>query len=507
MTNGTYPETVEQWGVFEARFQGETSGNPFTDYHIRGIFSCKGMMTKVDGFYDGDGIYVVRYMPSFVGEHTFTIKGNFTKDDYAGQFTATKAVTPNNHGPVRLRGEHFEYEDGQPYYPIGTTAYAWVHQSDALIEKTLEELAKGYFNKIRFCVHPKHYLYNLHEPATYPYVGTPTKDTYTRDSFNGAAVIGEGNDWDFKRFNPEHFKRLEAAFIRLGELGIEADLICMHPYDRWGFTQMSSEEDDLYWKYMLARFSAYRNIWWSLANEYDLLLKKTVSDWERYAQLILDHDPYNHLRSIHNCHEMYDHSRPWITHCSMQRQDVYRHVEYTDELKKRYKKPIVFDEICYEGNIDQGWGNISGKELIRRSWETSMRGGYPTHGETYDREDGILWWSHGGPLHGESQKRLKFLGDILKETPGIGLKRTEGEWDEVVATVDTHFKSGYFIHYYGFNRPCRRIFTLDVHKAYEVEVIDTWEMTVNQVGTFSGTFTIDLPGKEYMAIRLKEVQA
>ena len=61
------------------------------------------------------------------------------------------------------------------------------------------------------------------------------------------------------------------------ELGIEADLIVMHPYDRWGFSMMSKEEDDLYWKYVIARFAAYRNVWWSLANEYDLMPQKSLA--------------------------------------------------------------------------------------------------------------------------------------------------------------------------------------------------------------------------------------
>ena len=37
---------------------------------------------------------------------------------------------------------------------------------------------------------------------------------------------------------------------------------------------MKPEEDDLYWKYVIARFAAYRNIWWSLANEFDLFEEK-----------------------------------------------------------------------------------------------------------------------------------------------------------------------------------------------------------------------------------------
>lgn len=78
---------------------------------------------------------------------------------------------------------------------------------------------------------------------------------------------------------------------------------------------MSREEDDLYWNYVVARFSAYRNVWWSLANEYDLMKHKTLEDWERCARILCEKDPYNHLRSIHNCHGFYDYNRPWITHC------------------------------------------------------------------------------------------------------------------------------------------------------------------------------------------------
>jgi hypothetical protein len=62
------------------------------------------------------------------------------------------------------------------------------------------------------------------------------------------------------------------------DLGIEADLILWHPYDRWGFSRMTKEEDDLYLSYVIARFAAYRNVWWSLANEYDLLRNKTLKD-------------------------------------------------------------------------------------------------------------------------------------------------------------------------------------------------------------------------------------
>ncbi len=498
---------VERWDILEVSLKGPEDGNPFVDQWVKGVFRGKNETVETLGFYDGQGVYKVRFMPSFQGEYTYETSGSFPEAATSGTFTVTPAKE-GNHGPVRVANTyHFAYEDGTPYYSVGTTCYVWPHQPEAVRQKTLKELSKGYFNKMRFCVFPKHYIHNFKDPVTFPYEGTPVDASgLTEENFAYSVDFSE-NHWDFTRFNPEHFRRVERAIGELRDRGIEADLIVMHPYDRWGFSAMSREADDLYWNYVIARFSAYRNLWWSLANEYDLMKDKTLEDWEHYAALLCEKDPYNHLRSVHNCVAFYDYTRPWVTHCSMQRQDLYRHVEYTDDYRIRYGKPVVWDEISYEGNIDMGWGNISGQELTRRFWEASLRGGYTGHGETFmDPENDILWWSHGGELHCESPARIRFLHQILCETPGLGLKRGEGIFDEVVGVPDTPmYQGGYEIHYYGFGRPSFRDFHKEEDVSYRVEVIDTWEMTITDAGVHSGKFRISLPGKEYMAIRLIQV--
>lgn len=496
-------QSISRWGVFELALKGKTEGNPFTDYSIRGHFEGAGQTVEVEGFYDGNGIYCVRFMPAYEGEYRYRVDGTFSDKAAEGVFTVG-TTEKGNHGPMRVCGEHFTYEDGTPYYEAGTTCYVWALQNDELYRRTLETLKQGYFNKVRFCVLPKHYLYNLHEPVTYPYEGTPCgMEDFDPESINGGVAIRPGNSWDFTRFNPAHFRRIEQAIQDLGALGIEADLIVMHPYDRWGFSQMSAEHDDLYWRYVIARFAAYRNVWWSLANEWDLMPQKSVTDWERYAELLVRYDPYRHLRSIHNCRIMYDHNRPWVTHASIQRQELYRCAELTDEYRERYHKPVVLDEITYEGDIDMGWGNISGQELTRRFWEAAARGGYAGHGETYDRPDGILWWSHGGDLHGQSPERIHFLRRILEQTPGRGLKRIELNWDDVCAKAEDG--SEYYLIYYGISRPNRRAFRMRAGLKYRVEVIDTWNMTIEDRGIHSGRFDIELPRREYMAIRLISV--
>ena len=113
----------------------------------------------------------------------------------------------------------------------------------------------------------------------------------TKENFSEYTGKTEGNHWDFTRFHVPHFEHIESCILALQKLGIEADLIVMHPYDRWGFSQMNRAQDELYWRYVIARFSAYRNVWWSLANEYDLMKHKTEEDWEFYASLLCECDP------------------------------------------------------------------------------------------------------------------------------------------------------------------------------------------------------------------------
>ena len=498
-------KSVERWGMVEVSVNGPSDGNPFTEQEICGTFTGARESVTVPGFYDGNGIYKVRFMPSFTGNYSYRIEASFGSAE--GEFSVSEPAA-ENHGPVRTAFTfHFAYEDGTRYIPIGTTCYVWDLQSDEQIAQTLKTLEENAFNKIRFCVFPKHYAYNLTEPRSYPYEGTPMDSSIlTKENFMTYNGRGEGNDFDYTRFRPDHFAHIEYCIRELQKRGIEADLIVMHPYDRWGFSCMTREQDTLYWKYVLARFAAFRNVWWSLANEYDLFPEKTTEDWEWYAQLIAKYDPYRHLTSIHNCRGFYDHHRPWITHCSIQRQDIYKTSELVNEWREQYRKPVVLDEIAYEGNIQFGWGNISGEEMTRRFWEAAVRGGYPGHGETYMNENDVLWWSHGGVLHGESPKRFRLLLDTLKEMPGPGLAPWEGKlWDEVCGVPENEFmkpvKSGYLF-YYSFMRPSFRDYFFDEETEYTIRVIDTWNMTVEDRGIHKGHFRVDLPGRPFMAVQI-----
>ena len=63
----------------------------------------------------------------------------------------------------------------------------------------------------------------------------------------------------------------------------------------------------------------------------------------------------------------------------------------------------------------------------------------------------------------------------------------------------------YQIHYLGICQPKYRMLVLPEDGRFEVEIIDTWNMTVTSAGIHSGAARIDLPGNQYMAIRVKKV--
>jgi hypothetical protein len=479
----SFPSTSAKWAAFEIELNGPDHGNPFTDVELSADFSSNGTSLTVPGFYDGEGTYRIRLLVPESGSWSFTTASNARSlNGISGSFEAGVAAS---RGIVRVADQfHFAYDDGTPHVPVGTTSYVWTHQGDALEEETLKTLANGPFNKMRMCVFPKSYLFNENEPEIYPYEGS----------------VDTG--FDYLRPNPAFWAHLERRIDQLEELGIEADLILFHAYDRWGFSTMGPDADDLFVKYAVARIASKRNIWWSLANEYDLLFEKNTEDWERFAGIVTANDPNGHLLSIHNCREFFDHSRPWVTHCSIQRRDIYKTAEMTTEWREQYGKPVVIDECAYEGNIDQGWGNITGEEMTRRFWEGAIRGGYVGHGETYMDPDDVLWWAKGGAFKGTSPDRIGFLRRIINEAPGGRLEPLEGHWDIISAGLENEHE----LFYFGFFQPTYRRFVKPQDITFEIDVIDTWNMTVETLpGTFQGRFRIDLPGRQYIAVRLRAV--
>ena len=503
------PGEVEKWDCFELELPAQASGNPFLDVEFEVEFTHAHRSVKVMGFYDGEDVYKVRFMPDMEGAWSFVTHSNLDAlNGQRGEFTCTPP-TGDNHGPVGVIDHyHFAYADRTPYHPVGTTCYVWNHQGDELEQQTLDTLKDAPFNKMRMCVFPKRYLFNKNEPPCYPFVGE-IKREWDPSLLDNYRMQPPPDFWDFSRFNPEYFRRLEKRILDLRDLGIEADLIIFHPYDfgAWGFDRMPADVNDRYLQYLVARIAAFRNIWWSFANEYDLMFDRTLADWDHYFKLVQDLDPYDHLRSIHNCRGFYDHGKPWVTHCSIQHHDLFQ----VPTWLQQYDKPVVVDECGYEGDISRVWGSLSAEEMVARFWLGFAAGGYVGHGETYWNEEEILWWSKGGQLHGESAPRIAFLRQIIEAAPAPGLfpldmddsaRRvvSDGIWNKVAAA---HSGTGYYLFYFWPHQPRFRDFSLP-EGSFRIDIIDTWNMTVDRVADeATGQVRVELPRQKYLAVRIE----
>jgi hypothetical protein len=483
---------VEQWDAYEITLQGTASGNPWMEVELSAVFKNKEKSITVPGFYDGDGIYRLRFSPDELGVWTYQTESNKSElSNKEGTFTCI-AAAGNNHGPLKVVNTFYlQYADGAPFYSVGTTAYQWTSVKQSIQAKTLQTLADAPFNKIRMCVFPKSYIYgNESEPWMYP---------FKRD--------GEKND--STSLNVEFFQNFDQQVLQLLRMGIQADVILFHPYDIWGYSKMGKEMNERYVRYMIARLSAYRNVWWSLANEWDVPEIKQTIDWEGIGTLLQKNDPHQRLRGIHNWYNsedhFYDHSRPWVTHVSTQTSQFYNSLKW----RNQYKKPLLFDEMRYEGDVPSGWGNLTPQEMTSYFWMAGLSGGYGTHGETFrnnaDDSTEVRWWAKGGTLIGESPERIAFFKSIMEEAPVhemIPELISKQDAKNLHTNIHIFAKSGEYYLVYTAQEVSSIEINLDGDSNYTMDLIDTWNMKVTRSEKkYKGKSIIELPAKPYYALR------
>lgn len=516
----TAQKTIEQWDRYEFTRQAKVKGNPF-DVKFTATFQGADTTVTVQGFYAGNDTYKVRFMPMKTGKWTFVTHSKVGKlNGLKGSFECVPA-TGSNHGIVQVDGCHFKYADGTRYYPVGTTSYDWAHIEGDNPEQTIRSLQESGFNKMRMLLIVQNFDRNYPEPAYYPF---ELKGISTDES--GKKVF----DWDYQRFNPAFFDLVEKRVEALMNIGVEADLILFHPYDegRWGFDRMPLEVSLRYLEYVTARLSSFRNVWWSLANEYNFLKQQAPENWVAFTRKVVETDPYRHLCSIHGgTATYYDYTMPEFTHCSIQDQAPVEDHGRAATIRHIYRKPVIFDEVCYEGNMGSRWGNLSGEEMLYRMWQGVIAGTYVSHSECFMDEPNDFthnFLARGGKFQGESWKRIRFMREVLDAMPNP-LQLSDTSWDPYVSTAGEN----YIMMYLGKNIQPEWKFDLPARNAsyprlkegtrFKVEIIDTWNMTITECPTVfelakpsryrvhdKENRSVKLPARPYLLLRITEVK-
>jgi hypothetical protein len=172
-----------------------------------------------------------------------------------------------------------------------------------------------------------------------------------------------------------------------------------------------SEEEQLYYRYAVARLSAFCNITWDLGNEHDL--ERGYPKWADWlGPLIRQWDPYHHLLSAHN--RIYNTpGNPWNDMQLIQHWDAGQN-PYLIDLRGQQAAtgrivPLVIEEYGYEDLWEKTPGQRNADSRRGIAWEIYMAGGYQTTGENANCGTGFPPDSGGGWVNGRGDDSMTML--------------------------------------------------------------------------------------------------
>ena len=89
---------MKQYEMFELSLKGNPPEGSEALAEVEAVFSCNGTEHRVKGFYDGGGIYKVRFLPEECGLYTWKVQGAAEGE---GQ---EECVSGESHGMVQAKG-------------------------------------------------------------------------------------------------------------------------------------------------------------------------------------------------------------------------------------------------------------------------------------------------------------------------------------------------------------------------------------------------------------------
>ncbi len=332
--------TVGQWDRFELSLRAaSTSADPFRDATLRASFSSPtGRTKRMEGFYDGDHTWRVRFMPDEIGTWRYVMELSDGSADRSGSFECSTSRIPGMLDVDAANPMWFGFRGGRHRIirslHVGDRFFAanWsTEKRTALLDWAG---AQGY-NMFSIA---SHYL--------------------NRDSQGRGAGWDTPDLWDDQRHvpRPEEYADMEAILDQLAKRGI-----AVFPFA--GFFGKASDfprdprDQELYIRYTLARIGAYWNILLNVAGPEPNLANNVYlepEDVQRLGRVIRQADPYGHPLSVHNRtgDDPYRDSA-WSTYGVLQGPKTTDRVMLSRRLLESHHrgKPLYAQETLWAGNM------------------------------------------------------------------------------------------------------------------------------------------------------------
>lgn len=401
---------IEQYHPTDLKFVAkDIEGNPFMVDFSAELIGPENRTLKVPGFFNGNNTWVIRFAPPSPGEWSYrTASSNPLLNGKTGSLEAVPNASPTVHGRLRVdpqRKHHFIYEDGSRYFLMGFEC-DWIWALDAddegipNIRRFLDLLAERGFNHIVTNIYAhdcgwskgKSSDWDYGPPSIYPWGGTNEQP-------------------DHSTMSVDFWKHYDRVVDYMFQKGIVAHIM-LRVYNkmvRWPAN--GSPQDDLYYRYAVARYAAYPNLVWDFSKEahnekdakYKLSVINKIKDW----------DPYDNLITVHDDNGNYDNGNYNILDFRSDQQHS-KWGEVILEQRNARAWPILNIEYGYERGVEnlptyrvkQDW-----QEVLRRTWEICCAGGYAAYYYSNTSWD-LVKWDPEPP----GWKRYRILRDFFEGT-------------------------------------------------------------------------------------------
>jgi hypothetical protein len=406
--------------------------NPFTDTRVSATFITPLQQEiSVEGFCDDPAgrVYKIRYMPRMAGPHVFSVMLSRGKKQTTrnGRFE----VTPSRHRGILqvdpAHPTHFLFsQDSSHFFWNATTAY-WMlgWKDESVIMNSIDRLASLGINRIRVAINGRSHggsRWNeqyVVECPEFTFKLNPWEAKYPNEL--------DTPHFDVSRFNVAHWQKMDRLIARAREKGIIVSFIFYvdgldHGTDPFKKENMGNAYEQMYYAYAAARYAAFDNIMWDIANEFHLF---RTPDWaNQMGNFLRAKDPYGHLISVHGSSDFPFRKSPWVDLVMYQSWDECGGYPYITEARKAQAAtgrilPTINEEYGYEGHYSV-WGcgpttaklRPDGRDALNRSqlaWEICMAGAYQTTGETAEYGTGAGENTGGGWINGRGNNKMTML--------------------------------------------------------------------------------------------------
>jgi hypothetical protein len=370
-------QQVEANCVAEIAWDSEkTYQNPFIEVVLDALVTAPdGAQMRVPVFWAGGNRWMLRFSSGMLGLYAWTLDcsdiGNSKLHGVAGKIEVVPYRGENalyRHGPVGVAkdGRHFAHADGTPFFWLGDTWWKNLCKRmtwEGFQELTTDRKAKG-FSVVQIVCGP-----------------------YPDEGFLEPRLANEGGlpyeSLEFDRVNPKYFDCADRRLKHLVDAGVAPAIV-----GAWGRGDCNSMEAigsaglKRHWRYLVARYSAYP-VFWILAGEIPEETKWGQGPWAEVATYLRSIDPYHRLLTCHTGHgrrgakgdsHVIDYDMVGGNHDERVAVEAETLAIVTTAYAKDPPMPVLVGETCYEGHMQQGFGDVQ-----RRMFWGNMLSGAAGH--------------------------------------------------------------------------------------------------------------------------------